>query len=104
MVNCLILGRQEAFASRNPVRSAVADATGMGFGFTLALTCLGAIREILGNGSFLGVSLFGDHFEPWVIMLLPPGGFLSLGFLLLFFNWMKSRRIAIRERHGPGGK
>jgi len=103
VVNCLILGRQEAFASKNSVRFALADALGMGAGFTFALTCLGAIREILGNGSFLGVSLFGPHFEPWVIMLLPPGGFLSLGFLLLFFNWLKSARDRRRQRAAETG-
>jgi electron transport complex protein RnfE len=107
VVNCLILGRQEAFASRNPIRYALSDALGMGVGFAFALTCLGSIREILGNGSFLGVSLFGPNFEPWVIMLLPPGGFLSLGFLLLFFNWLKiardKRRAAAARTAGAGG-
>jgi electron transport complex protein RnfE len=103
VVNCLILGRQEAFASKNPIRYALSDALGMGVGFTFALTCLGGIREILGNGSFFGVSLFGPHFEPWVIMLLPPGGFLSLGFLLLFFNWLKSARDRRRQRAAETG-
>jgi electron transport complex protein RnfE len=102
VVNCLILGRQEAFASRNPVPRALADAVGMGVGFTFALTCLGAIREILGAGTFLGVSLFGPNFEPWVIMLLPPGGFLSLGFLLLFFNWLKQTRDRRRAAAARG--
>ena len=85
VVNCLILGRQEAFASRNPVRLAVVDALGMSVGFAIALTMLGGAREILGNGSLFGVSLFGPNFEPWVIMILPPGGFLMMGFLLLIF-------------------
>ena len=92
VVNCLILGRQEAFASRNTVGRAVADATGMALGFAFALFCLGAVREVLGNGSIFNVSLFGPRFEPWVVMILPPGGFLMLGLLLLFFNWMKERR------------
>lgn len=93
VVNCLILGRQEAFASKNPTRLALADATGMAIGFFFALMCLGGAREILGSGSFFGVSLFGPNFEPWVIMILPPGGFLMLGVILLFFNWLGERKV-----------
>jgi electron transport complex protein RnfE len=87
VVNCLILGRQEAFSSKNRVGLAIADALGMSAGFTIALLSIGVIREVLGSGTLFNVMLFGDHFEPWVIMILPPGGFLVLGFLLLFFNW-----------------
>jgi electron transport complex protein RnfE len=94
VVNCLILGRQEAFASRHPTRLALADAAGMAIGFAFALLCLGATREILGSGSIFGFSLFGEQFEPWVIMILPPGGFIMLGLILLFFNWMRQRRIS----------
>lgn len=92
VVNCMILGRAEAFAAKNPLRLALADALGMGFGFTFALLCVGAIREILGNGSLFTIPLFGAGFEPWVVMILPPGGFLTLGFMLLFFNWLEQRR------------
>jgi len=92
VVNCLILGRQEAFASRNKLGPALSDAFGMSFGFTVALFMLGSIREILGSGSMFGISLFGPSFEPWVIMILPPGGFLTLGVLLMIFAWMKKRR------------
>lgn len=92
VVNCLILGRQEAFASKAPIRLALADAAGMASGFTVALFCLGSVREILGSGSLFGVSLFGPSFEPWVIMILPPGGFIVLGVLLLFFNYLKERK------------
>jgi electron transport complex protein RnfE len=92
VVNCLILGRQEAFASRHPTRLALADAAGMALGFAFALLCLGATREILGSGSLFGFPLFGERFEPWVIMILPPGGFIMLGLILLFFNWMRQRR------------
>jgi electron transport complex protein RnfE len=92
VVNCLILGRQEAFASKNHVGLAVLDAAGMSFGFTFALLCIGVIREILGSGSLFNISLFGDTFEPWVVMILPPGGFFALGFLLLFFNWLSQKR------------
>ncbi len=92
VANCMILGRQEAFASRNTPKLAVFDALGMALGFMLALLSLGCIREILGSGSLFGFSLFGENFEPWVVMLLPPGGFITLGFLLLFFNWLKFRK------------
>ncbi len=92
VVNCLILGRQEAFASRNSVRLAVADATGMSVGFTFALFCLGATREVLGAGTLFEVPLFGSNFEPWVIMILPPGGFLMLGVIMLVFAKLAERR------------
>jgi electron transport complex protein RnfE len=98
VVNCLILGRQEAFASKQPVKLAVADALGMGGGFALALVMLGGAREILGKGSFFEVSLFGPNFEPWVVMLLPPGGFLMLGFLLLGFAAVKEAKTKLAER------
>lgn len=91
VVNCVILGRQEAFASKNNLGRSLLDASGMGVGFTFALLCLGMIREVLGNGSLFDVNLFGDSFEPWIVMILPPGGFFTLGFLLLFFNWMAER-------------
>ena len=94
VVNCLILGRQEAFASRNGVKAALADALGMAIGFAIALFCLGSVREILGAGQLFGVSLFGESFQPWQVMLLPPGGFIMLGLLLLFFNQMKARKEA----------
>jgi electron transport complex protein RnfE len=99
VVNCLILGRQEAFASKNPVGPALADAVGMSLGFTLSLSMIGAVREVLGSGSLLGLDLFGERFEPWSIMILPPGGFLSLGALLTgfaFLRELKDRRTAAR--------
>jgi len=100
VVNCMILGRQEAFASRRPVGRALIDACGTGFGFIIALLIMGSVREILGNGSFLNISLFGPDFEPWVIFVLPPGGFLTLGFVLLFLNWRSSRKR--RKELKPG--
>ncbi|UCD74038.1 MAG: electron transport complex subunit RsxE [Phycisphaerales bacterium] len=102
VVNCLILGRQEAFASRNTPVRAVCDAAGMAIGFTFALLCLGATREILGSGSIFGFSLFGPNYEPWVIMILPPGGFLMLGMILLFFNWLQQRKLRRRRIAGRG--
>lgn len=92
VVNCIILGRQEAYASKHAVPLALADAFGMSLGFTAALTMLGAVREVLGSGSLLGVRLFGESFEPWAIMILPPGGFLAMGALLTFFAWSAERK------------
>ena len=100
VVNCLILGRQEAFASRHSVRAAGADALGMSTGFTFALLLLGAIREVLGSGALFGVSLFGPRFEPWVIMILPPGGFIALGCLLALFAYVQERRRQAAQRSG----
>jgi electron transport complex protein RnfE len=94
VVNCIILGRQEAFSSKHSVGASLADAVGMAFGFVIALFCLGSVREIVGSGSFFGFSIFGPNYEPWVVMILPPGGFIMLGLLLLFFNWVKN----VRER------
>lgn len=98
VANCMILGRQEAFASRNTVGLAVVDALGMAGGFFIALFSLGAVREILGEGKLFGIDLFGADFEPWVIMILPPGGFLTLGLLLLFFNWFGERKKQLADR------
>jgi electron transport complex protein RnfE len=98
VANCMILGRQEAFASKNSVRLAVIDALGMASGFFFALFALGSVREILGDGALFGIPLFGAAFEPWVIMILPPGGFLTLGLILLFFNWLKERRDRLVDR------
>ncbi len=92
VVNCIILGRAEAYASKHRPAKAVLNALGMGAGFTLALLCLGLVREILGSGSVFGVDLFGPAFQPWVIMTLPPGGFLVLGAWLLLFDWFRLRR------------
>jgi len=85
VVNCIILGRAEAHASKNPPLKAVVNALGMGVGFAIGLFALGATREILGAGKLFGFTLFGEHFQPWVVMVLPPGGFFVLaGWLLLF--------------------
>lgn len=87
ITNCIVLGRQEAFASRNVVGLSILDALGNGVGFTIALLLMGIPREVLGNGTFLGVHVMPRAFEPWVIMLLPPGGFFMIGVLLLVANW-----------------
>lgn len=92
VVNCIILARAESFASKNkPVESA-ADGLGMGLGFALSLTVLGSIREILGNGSLFGFTLFGASFQPALLFILPPGAFLTLGFLLAGFNKLKDKK------------
>ena len=97
VANCMILGRQEAFASKNTLSYAVADAVGMSLGFIFALFTLGGVREILGNGTLFNISLFGPNFEPWIIMILPPGGFLVLGLLLLFFNWFQQKKEQLSQ-------
>ncbi len=91
VVNCVILGRAEAFSSRNTLGKSVLDAVGMGIGFTFAILCLGVVREVLGNGTFAGIPLFGPDFEPWVVMILPGGAFFVLGGWLLLFNWLRER-------------
>jgi electron transport complex protein RnfE len=96
VVNCNILGRAEAFASKNEVWPSMLDGAGVGLGFTIACFSLGAVREVLGNGTFLGFPLFGPRFEPWTIMLLPGGAFFVLGTWLLLFNWLRERRKGAR--------
>ncbi|RLE14737.1 electron transport complex subunit RsxE [Candidatus Aerophobetes bacterium] len=91
VVNCIILGRQEAFTSKNPLLPSIADALGMGMGFTLALVILGSIREFFGSGSVFGYQILGDYFHPWVIMILPPGAFLTLGVLIGLINKFSRR-------------
>jgi electron transport complex protein RnfE len=92
VVNCIILGRAEAFASRNSVFSSIADALGIGIGYTIALILIGGIREILGNGTLFDYPLFWKGFEPALVMILPPGAFLTLGFLIGVFKVFEKRR------------
>ncbi len=86
VVNCIILGRAEAFASKNGVLDSVFDGLGMGLGFSIALTILGGVREILGAGSIFGITLFGEAFKPALIMIMPPGAFIALGLLIASVN------------------
>ena len=88
VVNCLILGRAEAFASKNPVVDSVADGLGMGIGFTLGLFILGSVRELFGSGAILGFNLFGSSYQPILLMILPPGAFITLGLLLALMSRM----------------
>ena len=92
VANCLLLGRQEAFAAKQSVGRSVLDAIGMGAGFTLSLTTLGSIREVLGNGTWLGFRVLPASYEPWTFMVLPPGGFFTLGLLLLAVAFVRDRK------------
>jgi electron transport complex protein RnfE len=94
VVNCMILGRQEAFSSKNTVLRSLLDAIGTGIGFTIALLMLGGFREILGIGTFFDIPLFGSNFEPWVVFVLPAGGFLTLGFIILGMGYFEERKKA----------
>src|ERR1051326_721711 len=90
--NCITLERAEGYAAKHTVMKAVLDGLGSGLGFGFALVCLGTIREVLGSGTFLGVHLFGPNFEPWVLFVLPPGGFISLAIWLMIFTTWRSWR------------
>lgn len=92
VVNCIILGRAEAFASKNPIIFSITDGIGMGVGFTLALIIIATFREILGSGTWLGIPVFGSNYNPVLLMILPPGAFITIGFLIGFFNWLEHRR------------
>ncbi|MCD6452379.1 MAG: electron transport complex subunit E [Acidobacteria bacterium] len=90
VVNCIILGRAEAFASKNGVFASILDGIGMGIGFTLVLVLLGSVREILGNGTIFGYHLFPASFKPVLVMIMPPGAFIALGFIVGIFNKVRS--------------
>lgn len=97
VVNCIILGRAEAFAFSNTVPASFMDGLGMGLGFTLSLTVLGAVREILGAGTIFGMTLFGASFEPILMMILPPGAFLTLGLGIGIINKVSERSAKKKE-------
>lgn len=86
VVNCIVLGRSEAFASKNPPHMAIADGLGMGIGFTLSLTAISAVREALGNGTIYGAPVFGPEYEPFTFMVEAPGAFVCLGLMLCMMN------------------
>ena len=92
VVNCIILGRAEAFASKNPPVLSLIDGLGVGLGFTASLTLIGSIREILGAGEWFGTPVFPESFEPLAFMAQAPGGFLALGVVLGLMNWISRRR------------
>ncbi|MFZ5974360.1 MAG: electron transport complex subunit RsxE [Bacillota bacterium] len=91
VVNCIILGRAEAFASKNKPLAAIADGLGMGVGFTLAITFIAIIRELLGNGTIFGFTILADWYAPIRIFILAPGGFLTYGMAIALFNWATSK-------------
>jgi Na+-translocating ferredoxin:NAD+ oxidoreductase subunit E len=90
VVNCIILGRAEAFAYKNPVLNSVLDGVGMSLGFTLALVTIGVIREVLGAGSLFGITLFDERIAA-TIMILPPGAFITIGCIMAFLNKMENK-------------
>lgn len=92
VVNCIILGRAEAFAYKNSVLTSLIDGLSMGLGFTLALVCMSFVRELIGNGSLFGVKLLGENYPGVLLLLLPVGGFLMLGFIIAFVQWFISRK------------
>ncbi|MFP4459277.1 MAG: electron transport complex subunit RsxE [Candidatus Zixiibacteriota bacterium] len=94
VVNCIILGRAEAFASKNGIFASIADGLGMGLGFTLVLIVIGGIREILGSGTFFGMAVMGESASPAIAMILPPGGFLTIGLLIGLVNLINNRKKA----------
>jgi len=89
VVNCVVLGRAEAFASKNTVWSSLVDGLGMGLGFTMALTVLGAVREILGSGAFFGMKMISG--DAMLLFILPPGAFIALGYLIVLANMIKEK-------------
>jgi len=107
VVNCMILGRQEAFASKNSVGRSALDALGTAAGFTIALVSVGAVREVLGNGTLLELQVMPESWAPWIIMILPPGGFFTLGAMLVGLSWWWERKEeadeAARPREWPHG-
>lgn len=92
VVNCIILGRQEAFAAKNGLGRSILDAVGMGAGFIAVLILLGSFREILGSASIFGITVLGEWYRPWMVMILPPGAFLGLGLFIGLTNWINARR------------
>ena len=97
VVNCIILARAEAFASKNGVLASAVDGVGMGLGFTLAITLMGAIRELLGNGTVFGATVFGGSFEPMLLLILPAGGFIVYGLMLGAINLITKKIAAKKE-------
>jgi electron transport complex protein RnfE len=91
VVNCIIMGRIEAYATRNSVGKSVVDAFGMGTAFTVSLMIMGAVREILGHGTLFGANILGSGFHPMLVMVLPPGAFFTFGILMAAFNSVKDR-------------
>lgn len=104
VVNCIILARAEAFASKNPVLPSAVDGLGMGLGFTIAITVMGAIRELIGSGTVFGMRVFGASYEPMLLLVLPTGGFLVFGLMLASINIITGKFEARRaKKAAPAG-
>ena len=97
VVNCIILARAESFAFTNKVLNSAADGAGIGLGFTMSLTVLGAVRELLGAGSIFGISILGASYEPVLLMILPPGAFLTLGLGIGLINKISAKTEARKK-------
>ena len=97
VVNCIILARAEAFASKNGVLLSAADGLGMGLGFTCAITLIGIVRELFGNGSIFGLRVFGEAYQPMILLILPAGGFLVFGLMLGVINAILKKANAKKE-------
>lgn len=92
VVNCMILGRSEGFASKNSLVRSFVDGIAVGIGFTLALVILGGVRELLGSGSLFNINVLGDSYMPLIVMILPPGAFIALGVIIAFFNKLEKAK------------
>lgn len=101
VVNCIILGRAEAFASKNGIWLSILDAIGMGIGFTFALVLVAVIREVLGDGKLMGYMVFGPNFKPVLIMIMAPGAFITMGLLMGYFNLLDQK---LRKKAESSGK
>lgn len=99
VVNCIILGRAEMFASKNPVLDSTLDGLGMGLGFTLTLTVMGSIREVLGAGTFFGIQVLPESVDPMSIFIMPAGGFFVFGSLMALVIWIEIKTNHRKERH-----
>ena len=95
VVNCIVLGRAESYASKNPVFMSFLNALGMGVGFTLALVCMSVTRELLGTGTLMGIQIMSENFQPWLIMTSPPSGFFVLGGILTLIKYMEKRKEVV---------
>ncbi len=103
VVNCIILARAEAFASKNTVAASAMDGIGMGIGFTMALLLLGSVRELIGNGSIFGVTILGAAYEPMLLLVLAPGAFITFGLVLGAINALTAARAKKRKAVVKGG-
>ncbi len=103
VVNCIILGRAEMFANKNSVLASACDGVGMGIGFTLALFCMGSIRELVGNGTWMGITITANLWDPAIIFLLAPGGFLVFGSLIALVNYLTKGKAIKKKEFGCAG-